>query len=84
MVVYSPSEFAKALIFAAPKAIKQAWNEEKTTIDKKWQNKGIKNSKILPPDGLPLKIKYRISDSKDIKTLWALKLTMESCEKYKK
>jgi len=84
MVVYSPSEFAKALIFAAPKAIKQAWNEEKTTIDKKWQNKGIKNSKILLPDGLPLKIKYRIYDSKDIKTLWALKLTMESCEKYKK
>lgn len=81
MVVYSPAEFAKALIFAAPKAIKQSWNEEEIKVDKKWQNKGIKNSKIIPSEGLPLKIKYRISDSQDIKTLWKLKLTMKSCEK---
>ncbi|MFZ4440257.1 MAG: DUF1566 domain-containing protein, partial [Syntrophales bacterium] len=43
-------------------------------------NSGIKNSKILPPEGLPLKIKYRISDSKEIKALWNLKLTMVECD----
>ena len=79
MVVYSPAAFARGLITSFPRAFKQAWNEEPVTIDKKYTNAGIKNSKILPPDGLPLKIKYRISDSKDIKTLWKLKLTMENC-----
>jgi len=59
-----------AMIF--PKAFKQAWNEEEVAIDKKWNNAGIKESKILPPEGLPLKIKYRISDSKDIKMLGIL------------
>ena len=81
MVVYSPAGFAGAFVKGFPKAFKQAWNEEPLTTDKKLINVGIKNSKILPPDGLPLKIKYRIHDSKDIKSLWKLKLKMESCEK---
>ena len=81
MVVYSPMEFAKGLALTFPKAFKQAWNEEEIVIDEKWDNKGIKNSKIIPAEGLPLKIKYNISDSQDIKTLWKLKLTMESCGK---
>ncbi len=81
MVVYSPAEFVKGFAMIFPKAFKQAWNEEEVKIDKKWDNAGIKDSKILPPDGLPLTIKYRLSDSKDIKALWKLKLTMESCGK---
>jgi len=79
MVVYSPAGFAGAFVKGFPKAFKQAWNEEPLTTDKKLINVGIKNSKILPPDGLPLKIKYRIHDSKDIKSLWKLKLKMGNC-----
>lgn len=81
MVVYKPAAIAGAFVKGFPRAFKQAWNDEPPTTDKKLINVGIKNSKILPPEGLPLKIKYRIHDSKDIKSLWTLKLTMESCEK---
>ncbi len=79
MVVYNPAGFASAFVKGFPRAFKQAWNDEPPTTDKKLTNTGIKNSKILPPEGLPLKIKYRIWDSKDIKTLWKLKLTMGNC-----
>ncbi len=79
MVVYSPAGIASAFAKGFPRAFMQAWNEEPPTTDKKLTNTGIKNSKILPPDGLPLKIKYRIYNSKDIKTLWNLKLTMGNC-----
>jgi len=79
MVVYSPAGIASAFVKGFPRAFMQAWNEEPPTTDKKLTNTGIKNSKILPPDGLPLKIKYRIYNSKDIKTLWNLKLTMGNC-----
>jgi hypothetical protein len=79
MVVYSPAGIASAFVKGFPRAFMQAWNEEPPTTDKKLTNTGIKNSKILPPDGLPLKIKYRIHNSKDIKTLWNLKLTMGNC-----
>jgi hypothetical protein len=79
MVVYSPAGIASAFVKGFPRAFMQAWNEEPPTTDKKLTNTGIKNSKVLPPDGLPLKIKYRIYNSKDIKTLWNLKLTMGNC-----
>lgn len=83
MVVYSPTEFTKGFAMIFPKAFMQSWNEEEVAIDKKWDNAGIKNSKILPLGGLPLKIKHRIADSKEIKTLWNLKLSMGACEKGK-
>ncbi len=79
MVVYNPAGFASAFVKGFPRAFKQAWNEEPVTVDEKYTNAGIRKSKILPPEGLPLKIKYRINDSKDIKTLWTLKLTMGNC-----
>jgi hypothetical protein len=79
MVVYNPAGIAGAFVKGFPRAFKQAWNEEPLTTDKKLINVGIKNSKILPPEGLPLKIKYRIQDSKDIKSLWTLKLKMGNC-----
>jgi hypothetical protein len=79
MVVYSPAGIASAFVKGFPRAFMQAWNEEPPTTDKKLTNTGIKNSKVLPPDGLPLKIKYRIYNSKDIKTLRTLKLTMGNC-----
>ena len=60
MVVYSPAGIASAFVKGFPRAFMQAWNEEPPTTDKKLTNTGIKNSKVLPPDGLPLKIKYRI------------------------
>jgi hypothetical protein len=83
MVSYSPTEFVKAFASQFPKVFMQNWRGEDSKVDDKWTNSGIKNSKILPPEGLPLKIKYRISDSKEIKTLWNLKLTMAECEKGK-
>ncbi|MFZ4439682.1 MAG: hypothetical protein ACOYOS_14740 [Syntrophales bacterium] len=83
MVAYSPTEFVKAFATQFPKVFMQNWRGEDSKVDDKWTNTGIKDSKILPPEGLPLKIKYRISDSKDIKTLWNLKLSMGACEKGK-
>jgi len=83
MVNYSPTEFVKAFAFTFPKAFMQEWRGEDAKIDDKWTNVGIKNSKILPPEGLPVKVPYRISDSKDIKKLANLKLTMEGCGKDK-
>jgi hypothetical protein len=81
MVNYSPTEFVKAFAFTFPKAFMQEWRGEDARIDDKWTNAGIKNSKILPPEGLPIKVAYRILDSKEIKKLANLKLTMESCGK---
>ena len=83
MVVYSPTEFVKAFATQFPKVFMQNWRGEDSKVDSKWTNTGIKDSKILPPEGLPLKVKYRISDSKEIKTLWNLKLTMVECDPVK-
>ncbi|MFZ4439955.1 MAG: DUF1566 domain-containing protein [Syntrophales bacterium] len=80
MVSYSPTEFVKAFATQFPKVFMQNWRGEDSKVDSKWTNTGIKDSKILPPEGLPLKVKYRISDSKEIKTLWNLKLTMVECD----
>ncbi len=79
MVVYSPTEFVKAFASQFPKVFMQKMRDEDSKVDDKWTNSGIKNSKILPPEGLPLKIKYRISDSKEIKNLANLKLSTSNC-----
>jgi len=81
MVVYSSTEIIKALIFAAPKAFKQAYDKEKITIDKKWQNAAIKKSKVIPAEGLPMKVDYRISNSEDVKNLKNLKIDLVVCKK---
>lgn len=81
MVAYSPTEFVKIFATQFPKVFMQNWRGEDSKIDDKWTNTGIKNSKILPPEGLPLKIKYRISDSKEIKNLASLKLTTSTCQR---
>lgn len=81
MVVYSPTEFAKIFITQFPKTFKRKFNNEPSDIDPKWENRGIKKSKIIPPEGLPLKINYTITDSADIKSLWQLKLTLKDCKK---
>jgi len=79
LVVFSTTEFIAGFLQVFPKAFKQALNDEEIVIDDKWDNVTIKKSRVLPPEGLPLKIQYRISDSKDIKTLANLKLTMQKC-----
>ena len=84
MVAFSTTEFVKGFAMIFPKAFMQEMKDGDSKIDNKWNNAAIKNSKILPPEGLPLKIKYRISDSKDIKNLANLKLTMEACGKDKR
>ena len=83
MVAFSTTAFVKGIAMIFPKAFMQEMNDGESKIDDKWNNAAIKKSKILPPEGLPIKIKYRISDSKDIKNLANLKLTMESCGKDK-
>jgi hypothetical protein len=84
MVVFSTTAFVKGIAMIFPKAFMQEMKDGESKIDDKWNNAAIKNSKIIPPEGLPLRIKYRISDSKDIKNLANLKLTMESCGKDKR
>lgn len=84
MVAYSPTTFVKGFVTLFPKMFmkemsKEEGEDEESSKTSKWDNAGIKNSKIIPAEGLPLKIKYRISDSKDIKQLRNLKLSMDSC-----
>jgi hypothetical protein len=79
MVAFSTTQFIKGFAMIFPKAFLQEMKDGESKIDDKWNNAAIKESKILPPTGLPLKIKYQISDSKDIKTLWNLKLAMVGC-----
>jgi hypothetical protein len=83
MVAFSPAEFVKGFVMIFPKAFMREMKDEESKIDDKWNNAAIKKSRIIPPEGLPLRIKYRISDSKDIKTLWNLKLSMAGCGKDK-
>jgi hypothetical protein len=79
MVVYSPTEFVKIFASSFVKSFKQGMSDEEIVIDKKWENRGIKKSKVIPPEGIPLKIKYRIANSEDIKGLKDLKMTMGDC-----
>jgi len=79
IVVYDSMVFAKGLLTLFPKVFKQVWNDEKVNIDNKWENAAIKKSKIIPAEGFPLKIKYTIKNSEDIKKLKDLKLTMDKC-----
>jgi len=88
MVAYSPTAFVIGFVNLFPKMFMKKMNneegqDEEPSDTSKWDNAGIKNSKIIPAAGLPLKIKYRISDSKDIKQLRNLKLSMDSCGKGK-
>jgi len=78
-VVIDPVVLIEGLIKLFPQAFKHAWNDEAITIDKKWHHAAIQKSKVIPPEGLPMKVKYRISDAAEIKTLQNLKLTMEPC-----
>ena len=79
MVVYSTTEFVKGFGKLFGKAFKQAYNEEDVTVNKKWENAAIRKSKIIPAEGLPLKIKYVIWDSTKIKDLKDLRLTIDAC-----
>jgi len=78
-VVIDPVVLIEGLIRLFPQAFKHAWDGEAITIDKKWHHAAIQKSKVIPPEGLPMKVKYRISDAAEIKTLQNLKLTMEPC-----
>jgi len=46
--------------------------------------KYMQNFRIIPTEGLPLRIKYRVTDMESIKNLRTLKLTMDVCEEVKK
>lgn len=46
MVVFSTTEFVKGFAMIFPKAFKQAWNEEESKIDDKWNNAAIKNRRF--------------------------------------
>jgi len=69
---------ALGIITAFPKAFMEAWREEEKELTV--TNAAIKNSKLLPPGGLPLKIKYSLKDSNDIKKLAYLHLTLGPCK----
>ena len=79
LVTFSPTDFIKAFVMLFPKEFVKGMNEDDTPIDSKWNNKAIKKSRIIPPEGIPLKIKYVIKNSEDIKGLKDLKLTMGNC-----
>lgn len=79
MVVFSTTQFIKGMVMIFPKAFKQALTDEDVTIDNKWDNMAIKKSRVIPPEGLPLKVEYRLTDIQVIKNLANLKLTINAC-----
>ncbi len=79
LVVYSPTEFIKSFVMLFPKEFVKGMKEDDTPIDSKWNYKAIKKSRIIPPEGIPLKIKYVIKNSEDIKGLKNLKMSMMNC-----
>ena len=79
LVTFSTTDFVKSFITLFPKEFKKAWNGDDSPVDSKYNNVAIKGSKIIPPEGIPLKIKYVIKNSEDIKGLKDLKLTMGNC-----
>jgi hypothetical protein len=76
VVVFSTKELIKVFIKCFPKHFKQAYDGEEVNVDKKWNNIAIKKSKIIPEEGLPLKIKYRVT-AEQIKTLANLKIDLQ-------
>jgi len=78
LVNFNYLELAKVFV-NLPRMFMQGWNNEEMTLDGKYDNSALKKSKVIPPEGLPLKIEYRIANSKEIKDLANLKLTMRSC-----
>ena len=78
IVDYSLVEFTKNFVILFLKAIMQRMNGAESSIDKKYNNVMIQNSKIIPPSGLPMEIKYRIADG-DERELNNLQLSLDSC-----
>ncbi len=76
LVVFSTKEMVKFFIKCFPKHFKQAYDGEEVNIDKKWNNIAIKKSRIIPEEGLPLKIKYRVT-AEQIKKLANLKISLQ-------
>ncbi len=81
--IYDNAKAMKAFVTNFGKVFKQRWDGEVPKIDKSLDCVSIQNSKIIPPEGLPLKIKYRVTDMESIKNLRTLKLTLDVCEDVK-
>jgi hypothetical protein len=85
LVVYDIPSFAFHFILGFPKAFMQEWNKDEDQDEKTEQkesfkvNAAITKSTIIPPGGLPMTLKYVISDTNDVKSLKDLKLTLEQC-----
>lgn len=84
MYVFSTGKFVKGFVKLFPSEFKKAWNGDETPIDDKWDNYAIQGSKIIPPEGFPLKVKYMIRDSDGVKGLRDLKLSMGVCKEDRK
>ncbi len=76
LVKFSTIEIVKIFAKCFPKHFKEAYNGEEVNIDKKWNNFAIKKSRIIPEDGLPLKIRYKVT-AEQVKTLANLKLGLQ-------
>jgi len=76
MVVFSTKEMIKVFIKCFPKHFKEAYDGEEVNVDKKWTNIAIKKSRIIPEEGLPLKIKYRVT-AEQVKHLANLKIGLQ-------
>ena len=79
LVTFSPTKFITGFIKLFPGEFVKGMKGDETPIDDKHNNFAIKGSKIIPPEGIPMKIKYVIKNSEDIKGLKDLKLTMGNC-----
>ena len=79
-VVYSPMAFLKGALLFPALFKKNLETGEENAIDPKYKNTGIAESTILPPEGLPFRIKYRMTNAEDIKNMANLKLTLDVCK----
>jgi hypothetical protein len=89
--IFDKIKFAKNFILVFPRAFMENWRNNSSEIEEgeeikkpinyeKYREEVIGKSKIITPSGVPIKFKYSIFDSNEIKSLSTLKFTLERCK----
>ena len=81
MVEFDPVAFAGGFVRIIPTLFTQAYDKDDPKVDEKYYNVAIQKSKVIPPEGLPMKIRIRMLNSKDVPKLSNLKLSLGECKK---
>jgi hypothetical protein len=80
MMEFDALAFAGGFVRIIPGLVMQAYDKEDPKVDEKYYNIAIQKSKIIPPEGLPMKIRIVMLNSKDVPKLSNLKLSLGACK----